>query len=107
LKVLLDENMPYQLRSHLPSHDVSTAVYVGFGGFTNGELLQAAEAAGFDVLLTGDLSLEYQQNLKNRKITIISLSANSWRIVRNHVPIISQAISTSSPGSFVRVNCEK
>jgi predicted nuclease of predicted toxin-antitoxin system len=47
LKILLDENLPHQLRGHLPNHDVSTAVYVGFGGFTNGELLQAAEAAGF------------------------------------------------------------
>jgi len=43
LKILLDENMPHQLRGHLPNHDVSTAVYVGFGGFTNGELLQAAK----------------------------------------------------------------
>jgi hypothetical protein len=54
LKVLLDENMSHQLRAYLPGHDVSTAVYVGFGGFRNGELLQAGEAAGFDVLLTGD-----------------------------------------------------
>jgi len=107
LKVLLDENMPHQLRAHLPGNDVSTAVYVGFGGFTNGELLRAAEGAGFEVLLTGDLSLEYQQNLKDRKITIISLSANSGRIVRNHLPIISRAISTSSPGLFVRVDCGK
>jgi hypothetical protein len=53
--------MPHQLRAHLPNHDVSTAVYVGFGGFTNGELLKAAEAAAFDVLLTGGLSLEYRQ----------------------------------------------
>jgi len=68
LKILLDGNKPHQLRGHLPNHDVSTAVYVGFGGFTNGELLQAAEAAGFEVLLTGDLSLEYQQNLTGRKI---------------------------------------
>jgi len=60
LRVLLDENMPHQLRAHLPDYDVSTAVYAGFGGFKNGELLTAAEAAGFDVLLTGDLSIEYQ-----------------------------------------------
>ena len=105
MKILLDENMPHQLRGHLPNHDVSTAVYVGFGGFTNGELLQAAEAAGFEVLLTGDLSLEYQQNLTGRKIAIVSLSANSWRIVRHHLPTISEAIRASSPGTFVRVDC--
>ena len=57
MRVLLDENMPHQLRAHLPDHDVFTAVYVGFGGFKNGELLRAAEDAGYDVLLTGDLSI--------------------------------------------------
>jgi predicted nuclease of predicted toxin-antitoxin system len=107
LKVLLDENMPHQLREHLPNYDVSTAVYVGFGGFTNGDLLQAAEAAGFEVLLTGDLSIEYQQNLTGRKIAIVSLSANSWRIVRHHVQTISEAIGKSSPGTFLRVDCGK
>jgi hypothetical protein len=105
LKILPDENMPHQLRGHLLNHDVSTAVYVGFGGFTNGELLQPAEAAGFEVVRTGDLSLEYQQNLTGRRIAIFSLSANSWRIVRHHVPAISEAIRTSSPGTFVRVDC--
>jgi hypothetical protein len=105
LRVLLDENMPHQLRPHLSALDVSTAVYVGFGGFQNGELLRAAEDAGFDVLLTGDLSIEHQQNLAGRKIAIVSLSANNWRIVRNHIPSIAAAIATSQPGSFSRVNC--
>ena len=105
MKGLLDEKMPHQLRGYLPNYDVSTAVYVGFGGFTNGELLQAAEAAGFEVLLTGDLSLEYQQNLTGRKIAIVSPSANSWRIVRHHVPAINDAVKKSSPGTFVRVDC--
>jgi hypothetical protein len=107
LKVLLDENMPHQLRRHLSGYDVFTAVYVGFGGFTNGELLRAAEAAGFDVLITGDLSLEYQQNLTARKIAIVSLPANSWRIVADHLPAVSEAIRMSSPGTFARVDFEK
>ena len=99
--------MPHQLRAHLPEHDVSTAVYVGFGGFKNGELLRAAEASGYDVLLTGDLSLEYQQNMASRKIAVVSLSANSWRIVQNHIPAIAAAISTAQSGSFSRVDCGK
>jgi predicted nuclease of predicted toxin-antitoxin system len=107
MKVLLDENMPHQLRSYLPSHEVSTAVYAGFGGFKNGELLKAAEDAGYDVLLTGDLSLEYQQNMVGRKIAIISLSANSWRIVQNHIPAIALAIDTAQSGFFSRVDCGK
>ena len=105
MKVLLDENMPHQLRSYLPSHEVFTAVYAGFGGFKNGELLKAAEDAGYDVLLTGDLSLEYQQNLTGRKIAIVSLSVNSWRIVQNHIPAIAAAIAAANPGSFSRVDC--
>jgi len=107
MKVLLDENMPHQLRVHLSGHEVSTVMYVGFGGFKNGALLKAAEDAGYDVLLTGDLSLEYQQNLKARKIAIVSLSANSWRIVQNHIPAISGAIGTAQSGSFSRVDCGK
>jgi hypothetical protein len=99
--------MPHQLRAHLSDYDVFTSVYAGFGGFTNGELLNAAEAAGFQVLVTGDLSLEYQQNLKDRKVAIVSLSANSWRIVKNHLPAVSETIGKSSPGTFVRVDCGK
>jgi hypothetical protein len=107
LKVLLDENLPHQLRAQLPGFDVSTAVYAGFGGFKNGELLNAAESAGYDVLLTGDLSLEYQQNMAGRKIAMVSLSANSWRIVQNNIPAIAGAIAAANSGSFLRVDCGK
>jgi hypothetical protein len=107
MRVLLDENMPHQLRAHLPDHEVFTAVYVGFGGFKNGELLKAAEDAAYDVLLTGDLSLEYQQNMTGRKIAVVSLSANSWRILQHHIPAIAGAIATAQSGSFSRVDCGK
>ena len=103
MKILLDENMPHQLRAHLPNFEVSTAVYAGFGGFKNGELLNSAEIAGYDVLVTGDLSIEYQQNMTGRKIAIVSLSANNWRIVQNHIPAISAAIGAAHSGSFSRV----
>jgi len=105
LRVLLDENMPNQLRAYLGDYDVSTAVYVGFGGFKNGELLRAAEDSGFDVLLTGDLSLEHQQNISGRKIAIVSVSANNWRIVENHIPAIARALRNAQSGSFSRVDC--
>ena len=99
--------MPHQLRAHLPEHEVFTAVYVGFGGFKNGELLKAAEDAGYEVLLTGDLSLEYQQNIAGRKIAVVSLSANSWRIVQHHIPAIAAAIGAAQSGSFSKVDCGK
>jgi len=54
--------------------------YMGFGGLKNGELLSAAEVAGFEVIVTGDKTLEYEQNMKDRKIAVVSLSAPHWRL---------------------------
>jgi hypothetical protein len=105
LKVLLDENMPHKLRACLKEYEAATAVFMGFGGYKNGALLRAAEEAGFEVLVTADLSLEYQQNMTGRKIAVVSLSANSWRILQRYIPQISLAIAASVPGAFVRVDC--
>ena len=105
MRVLLDENIPHQLRVHLSHFDAATAVYMGFAGLRNGDLLEAAERSGFEVLVTGDLTLEYEQNLAKRRLAIVSLSANSWRILRNYIPEIISAIETSSPGSFTCVEC--
>ncbi|HWF11381.1 MAG TPA: hypothetical protein VG297_23085 [Bryobacteraceae bacterium] len=67
LKVLLDENLPHSLRHHLAHHDAMTAAYAGFAGLKNGALLDAAAAGGFDILLTGDGTLHYDQNMKSGK----------------------------------------
>lgn len=107
MKVLLDENVPHQLRRYLAKHETATAVYMGWGGWKNGVLLTAAEEAGFDVLLSGDLSLEYQQNISGRKIAAVSLSAHNWRIVRHHVEKIIAAVDQAREGSLVRVECGK
>jgi len=76
---------------------------MGFGGFKNGALLQAAEDAGFDVLVTGDRTLEYEQNLSGRTIAVVALSANSWKIIQNHTPKIAAAIDTAPTGQVTRV----
>jgi acetaldehyde dehydrogenase (acetylating) len=68
-------------------------------------LLKAAEDAGFDVIVTGDLSLEYQQNISVRKIAVVSLSAHNWRIVKNHVAKIVAAVASAQPGTLTRVDC--
>jgi len=105
MKVLLDENLPHKLRAHLAHHETATVAYLGWGGLKNGELLTAAEDVGFEVFVTGDRALAYQQNLGARKIAIVSLSANNWPIIKNHVALIASAIDTARPGSFVRVDC--
>jgi hypothetical protein len=105
LKVLLDENIPHDLRPHLGHHDTFTAAYLGWAGLKNGLLLAAAEKENFAVLVTGDLSLTYQQNMAGRKIAIVSLSAISWPIIEPYVSKIVNAVDRVESGSFVRVEC--
>jgi len=71
MRVLLDECVNQRLRNYLPGHECESAEYAGFAGLKNGELLDAAESAHFDVLLTVDRGLEYEQNLAGRRIAII------------------------------------
>lgn len=105
MKVLLDENAPHQLRKHLLKHDAFTAAYAGLAGYKNGALLRAAEEAGFHVLVTGDRTLQYEQNMAGRKLAIVSLSANSWRVIRVHTDRIAAAVDAATAGSFVKVDC--
>jgi hypothetical protein len=98
VKVLLDENLDHRLRSHLGAHEVFTASYMGWEGFKNGRLLQAAEEGGFDVLVTGDKTLSYEQNLAG-------LSTVEWRIVSDFLTKIVAAVDCAAPGSFQAVDC--
>ena len=105
MKVLLDETLPHSLRNHLAEHNVQTAAYAGFAGLSNGRLLDAAESAGFDVLVTGDRTLHYEQNLGHRVIAIVSLTAVNWPIVELYVKKIGAAVDAATPGSFTTVDC--
>src|ERR1700761_9503988 len=98
-KVLLDENVPHQLRLHLTEHETITASYAGFAGLKNGMLLNAATEAGFNVLVTADKTIQDEQNMAGRTIALVSLSANSWRIIRNQTDKIAFAIDHATEGS--------
>jgi len=88
-RVLLDGNVAHALRKHLSNHETVTAAYAGFAGLKNGELLKAAVESGFDILATGDKTLQYEQNLSGDKIAVVSLSANGWRIIAPYVAKIA------------------
>jgi hypothetical protein len=93
-------------RNSLPGHDCQTARYAGLAGLQNGELLIAAEAAGFDVFLTADQGIEYQQNLAARKIAIIIFRAKSNRL-KDLLPLVSAclaSIDSIQPGQIVRID---
>jgi hypothetical protein len=71
----------------------------------NGDLLQAAEGEGFDLFLTCDRNLEYQQNLRGRKISIVTLTTNNWPLIKSHVEQVKMAVNIAMPGSYEVVNC--
>jgi hypothetical protein len=105
VRVLLDENLDHALRKLLGPHDVVTVTYMGWAGLKNGELLQAAEANGFDVFLTGDQTLSQEQNLSRRRLAVVALSAIQLPIIRENLPKIIAAIDNAAPGSFQTVEC--
>lgn len=88
MKVLLDHNVPHKLRRSLVGHDVETADEVGWAELANGDLLIAAEGAGFAVMVTADKNLSYQQNLQGRELALVVLSTNDWQTIRqNPAPV--------------------
>ena len=99
-KVLLDENLDHALRELLGPHEVVTVVYMGWGVLKNGDLLQAAEDRGIDVLLTGDQILGYEQDLAGRRLAVVVLSAIQLPIIREHLPRIVAAIGDAKPVLF-------
>ena len=80
-----------------------TAAEQGWSTLLNGQLLRAAEAAGFDVLLTTDTNLPFQQSLEGRKLSVVVLSKNRWKLIRLALPQIAQAVAAAQPGRFVLV----
>ena len=100
MKILFDNNVPRQLRRLLPGHFIATAREMDWAELVNGQLLRAAEDAGFDVMLTADQSIACQQNLKGRKLALIVMNTNDWRFIREAVPFIIQAIAEARQGSY-------
>lgn len=105
MKVLLDENLDHGLRTLIGNHDVVTVSFMGWAGLKNGDLLRTAEDNGIDVFVTGDRTLGYEQNLKRRKLAVITLSAIQLPILRKHLTAITEAIDDAVPGSFQEVDC--
>lgn len=107
MKILLDEDAPLPLRRALDGHDVFSTQYVGWSGLKNGELVAAAETNGYEIFITCDRDLEYQQNLSGRRIAIILLSAQEWPILKEHLDVIRRAVDSALPGTYQRVECGK
>lgn len=102
MKVLVDECVPLKLVRLLTDHTFTTAQAKGWGSFKNGQLLALAEPE-FDLFLTCDRNLQYQQNLKGRKIAILLLSTNHWPTLKGQTTLVQAALNKINPGEFLSV----
>jgi hypothetical protein len=102
--VLFDNSTPRGIARSLENHTVKETRDQGWDTLRNGDLLNAAEAAGFDVLLTTDHKIRYQQNLANRRIAIVVLGKGRWRLIKPLLAQIVAAVNVATPGSYTEVD---
>jgi predicted nuclease of predicted toxin-antitoxin system len=102
MKILLDECVPWPLHKFLTGHECSTAQQHGWGGIKNGDLLQLAEKE-FNLFVTSDQNIRYQQNLAGRQIAILELSTNDYRRIKAATEPIQSAVATIQPKEFRRL----
>jgi hypothetical protein len=100
--ILVDECVPKPLLKKLHGHQFKTAQEMGWATTKNGRLLTLAENA-FDAFLTADQNLQYQQNLKGRKIALLVLSTNLWPAIKPHYNLVQSALDHLQPGAFVLI----
>ncbi len=101
MRIVFDKNVPVGVRRFLSKHDVRTFVEMQWHPqLENGDILDAAETAGFDVLVTSDQNIRYQQNLTGRKLALVVLGSNIWPVVRQHEATIAAKVDAATAGSY-------
>lgn len=100
MRILLDESAPRLIKTRLPQFTIRTVQEMGWTGMRNGELLAVAEGQ-FDVFITADKKLRYQQNLTGRRLAVLVLPSNQVPVVTALLPAIEQALAAIQPGTFV------
>jgi hypothetical protein len=103
VRILFDQGTPVPLRRALIGHEIATAFECGWGTLANGELLNAAEAAGFVAIVTTDQNLRYQQNLKGRQLAILVLLTTDWRLIRQHSDYVVAAVTGLKPSAYLEL----
>ena len=101
--ILFDHGTPAPLQLFLTHHTVKKTKDLGWDTLSNGELLKAAEEAAFEVLLTTDKNIRYQQNLAERVIAIVVLGNSRWPLVQRYVDRVVAAVSAAKPGTYLEV----
>ena len=105
-RIILDEGVPRKIARNLPGHDVTTVPAEGWAGARNGKLLGLIERARFDVFVTADKNMEYQQPVLDcRPFAVLLLSTNHLPSIAPHVGKIVEALAAAQPGSLTKVDC--
>ena len=103
MKILFDNGAPKPIARCLAGHEITYARRIGWHELENGELIQMAEEAGYEVLLSTDKNIRYQQNLSGRKIALVILGNSQWPAVRLYLDRIAAAVNACTPGSYAEV----
>jgi hypothetical protein len=103
MKVLFDQGTPVPLRNHLEGHEIDTAFELGWSSLRNGELLEAGEQGAYQVLISTDQSIRYQQNLSGRTMAIVVLLSTSWPNIQKRVRDIQAVVDMAAPGTYTEV----
>jgi hypothetical protein len=103
MNILFDQGTPAPLRSFLVGHTVVTAFEKGWSTKENGDLIREAEAAGFEVLLSTDTNLKYQQQVRGRLIGIVVLSSTSWPKIQRKIPAVVAGVETVGRGGYLEI----
>ena len=106
MRILFDHGTPAPLRHALLDHEISTAYEMGWAELNNGDLLGAAENQ-FEVLITTDQNLRYQQNLEGRRLAVLVLPTTSWPQIQNHTGEIADAVKPLKSGDFLELRFKK
>lgn len=102
MKILIDECVPRRIKQLLSGHEAQTVQELGYSGYLNGELLRIAEDR-FDLFITSDQNLRYQQNLTERTLAILMLSTNDWKLIENAAGSILSTVDTIKSAEFIEL----
>ena len=98
MKILLDHNAPQGLRNVLPGHEVHTAGYLGWSRLENGDLLESAASHGYDMLITCDQGMRYEQNLGRYDVTVLTIMSGDWNLIRQNIGLVREGMITAVRG---------
>lgn len=106
MRILFDQGTPVPLRRYLPGHSIDTAYERGWSELANGNLLAKAEQEGYELLVTTDRNLRYEQNLEGRQIAIAVLTTTSWPRIKQQTNHAQSVVDTMQPGDYQEILIE-